>query len=274
MPNSKKIQIALLLISGLILWFILAWFFHLIGLNKAFAVFFSFLLISLTALWITFIYHAGFDPWPDVNLNRVNKLIALTFDDGPSKNFTEEILKVLKDKNVTASFFMLGKKIEQNQSLALSVLNNNCEIAAHTYGHKKLHKCSFKELAREMQKSISIVKEIYKEAGLSKKYKNIFRTPHGFKSIKLKIYTKRNNIKLIPWTRGVWDTDSPGSEWIFKHATKKPRQNEIILLHDGFGFQDSRDKEQIIGLIKALPRIIDFYKNKGYSFVKVSELID
>jgi peptidoglycan-N-acetylglucosamine deacetylase len=271
MPKTKKILIALLLLSGFIILILLAWLFRLIGLNTPFAAVFSFLIVSLTALWISFIYHAGFDPWPDIKLNKEQKLIALTFDDGPSEDFTDKILDILKDKNVPASFFMLGKKIEQNHDLALKVLNNNCEIGAHTYAHKKLHKCNFKELNNEIQNSISIIKDLYKEAGLSKEYKNIFRTPHGFKSLKLKFYTKKNKIKLIPWTRGVWDTNSPGSEWIFKHATKKPKQNEIILLHDGFGLQNSRDKNQVVGLIDALPRIIDFYKNKGYSFVKVSK---
>jgi peptidoglycan/xylan/chitin deacetylase (PgdA/CDA1 family) len=273
MPKRKKIQIASLIIAGIIILIILSHLLIFLGLNIVLAVGMSFLLTSLTALWLTFIFHAGFDPWPDVYLNKKQKLVALTFDDGPSDSFTNKILNILKEKNVPASFFMLGKKLSNNLELAKELIKNNCEIGAHTYGHKKLHKSSFKDIDAEIQKSIAIVEALYKEAGLYQKYIKIFRAPHGFKSIRLKIYTKKHKIKLIPWTRGVWDTDSPGSEWIFTHATKDPRKNEIILLHDGLGLKDETDQEQISGLITALPRIIDFYKNKGYSFVKVSELV-
>ncbi|MCX6111749.1 MAG: hypothetical protein NTY22_00450, partial [Proteobacteria bacterium] len=64
-----------------------------------------------------------------------------------------------------------------------------------------------------------------------------------------------------------------GPEWIFEKATKKPRNNEILLLHDGRGLKIDIPHTQVTGLLQALPKVIDFYKNKGYTFIKVSDFI-
>ena len=274
MPITKKLQIALIISAGIVVFIALNLFLLSIGLNKITAVVIPLLSLSITALWLNFIFNAGFDPWSDIVLNKQNKLVALTFDDGPSSNFTEKILTVLKEKKVPASFFVLGKKLSNNINLAEELLKNNCEIGAHTYAHKKLHRSSSSKIDNEIQKSLSLVKKLYQNVGLIAEYKPIFRAPHGFKSLRLKIYTKKNKIKLIPWTRGVWDTDSPGADWIFNMATKNPKKMEIILLHDGLGLENKKDDKQVLGLLDALPRIIDFYKNKGYSFVKVSKFIN
>ena len=118
-----------------------------------------------------------------------------------------------------------------------------------------------------------MIKELYKEAGREESYKPIFRSPHGFKNIRLNLYLKRHGLYLIPWTRGVWDTSSPGPEWIIEKATNKLRNNEIILLHDGKGLNTSVSDTQKTGLLQALPKVIDFYKNKGYTFIKVFDFI-
>jgi peptidoglycan/xylan/chitin deacetylase (PgdA/CDA1 family) len=78
---------------------------------------------------------------------------------------------------------------------------------------------------------------------------------------------------LVPWTRGVWDTSAPGAEWIIRRSIEHPKNNEIILLHDGKGLNQNTSELQQKGLLQALPKVIDFYKNKGYKFIKVSDFI-
>ena len=77
-------------------------------------------------------------------------------------------------------------------------------------------------------------------------------------------------LKLVGWTRGVWDTDNPNPDVLFLRATKRPRRIEVLLLHDGDDVRKgSLNREN---MLKALPRIIDFYREKGYKFYKLDEL--
>jgi len=228
---------------------------------------------TLIGIWIVYLFYPKFDPSCCIKCYDSKKLIALTFDDGPTMGFTEDILGILKDNSVKATFFMIGEKIEKNRSIALRVLKDGHDIGAHTYTHKKLHLSGSGQIAKEINSTVLMIKELYKEAGIETSYRPIFRSPHGFKNIRLNIYLKKHGLYLIPWTRGVWDTSSPGSEWIIEKAIKKPRNNEIILLHDGKGVNQSVSDSQRTGLLQALPKVIDFYKNKGYTFIKVFDFI-
>jgi len=230
--------------------------------------------IVYIAMGVYFLYkiYPKFDLSPDIKFNKDKKIVSLTFDDGPTKGFTEEILKVLKNKNVTASFFVLGSKIQSNVELIKKIIEQGCEIGTHTISHKKLHNASAPEIAAELEPAIDSIRDIYSELGKSQEFKKIFRPPHGFKNLALKRYLRSNSIKLIPWTRGVWDTDVLGSKWIIEKAIVKPMMNEIILLHDGLGLEGG-SKKQKADLLEALPKIIDFYKDNEYTFVKASSFL-
>lgn len=243
----------------------------LVFVQLLFGIIASIIYISIGVYFLYKIY-PKFDLSPDIQFNKNNKLISLTFDDGPTKGFTDDILSILKEKNVTASFFVLGSKAESNKELIKKIILQGCEVGAHTVSHKKLHNSSTSEITTELGPVIQLLENIHSEINKQKEFKRMFRSPHGFKNIALKRYLRSNSIKLIPWTRGIWDTDAPGSVWLIDKATVKPRKNEILLLHDGLGLEDVSN-EQKNGVLEALPKIIDFYKANGYTFVKVSEFI-
>jgi peptidoglycan-N-acetylglucosamine deacetylase len=262
MPLKIKIKVFGIIASYLAVW---------VFINQLFGVVAGLVYISIGIYFLYKIY-PKFDLSPDIRFDNSKKLISLTFDDGPSKVFTENILSILKDKNITGSFFVLGNKAVSNVDIIKKAILQNCEIGAHTINHKKLHNASASELTIEIEPVIKLIENSYSELGKPSEFKKMFRAPHGFKNVTLKRYLKSNSIKLIPWTRGIWDTDAPGSKFLIEKATSKPRNNEIILLHDGLGLNEA-SKEQMEGVLEALPKIIDFYKSNGYTFVKVSEFI-
>lgn len=232
----------------------------------------SILIVTLTTGCLIYTYVPAFDFSSDIK-SEGHKLVALTFDDGPSEEFTEDIIEILKAKDVTATFFVIGEKALKQKNTLYKIIDAGSELGAHTMNHKKLHLYPYNKLDGHIKPVIDIIESVYNDRSKPHEFKKIFRAPHGFKSINLKIYLKRNGISLIPWIRGVWDTDAPGEEWIFKYATKNPKNLEILLLHDGLGMNLNISQEQKNGVLRALPNIIDFYKNRGYTFVKVSELL-
>lgn len=260
MPLSVKIKVFL---------YLCLWSLVTILIYSAFGIWW---VLPYLAVSIYFLYkiYPKFDFYPDIRFSGKQKLIALTFDDGPTKGFTEKILKILKDNSVTATFFVIGNKAQKNKDILKQILSQGCELGAHTLNHTKLHNASYSKIGEEISPVISLLEDVH--SGSGKKFLKIFRSPHGFKNIALKRYLKANSIKLVPWTRGVWDTDAPGSNWIFQMATKNPKNNEIILLHDGLGLEDVAEGQKN-GVLEALPRIIDFYKGQGYSFVKASDYL-
>lgn len=273
MPLTQKIKIVFYILSGAVLSLLVSLFMYLLNNNLVLSLLVGFLPFIILGTWLTYIFYPKFDPTPSILFDNTKKLVALTFDDGPTNDFTEEILSILEQKKVNATFFVITKKACDNLDLTLKILKNGNELGAHTYTHKKLHTSNSQTFYKEINQSLLFIQSLYRKLDKEKDYKKIFRAPHGFKSIRLKRYLNNNNIALIPWTRGVWDTDSPGAEWIITKATEKPSNNEILLFHDGKGLDNSVLKTQRIGLLQALPKVIDFYKNKGYTFIKVSDLV-
>ena len=224
-------------------------------------------LIALYMMW------PRFDLSPDITLKLPKKYVALSFDDGPTEGFTEEILTILKDHSVCATFFVLGQKAKKYSSVVKMAIRQGHEIGVHSYNHKKLHLAGLKEIDRQIQKTGDVIDQLYKELKNQNKRIKIFRPPNGRKNILLKYYLKKNEYSLIPWTREVWDYLAPDASWIIRKATKRPSKNEIVLLHDGLGNDENVIERQKQGLLKALPEIIKYYKKNGYTFVKASAFI-
>ncbi|MEI6080561.1 MAG: polysaccharide deacetylase family protein [bacterium] len=265
MPIGQKIKVALYII----LWFVISLSISMLTSS----ILIGFIPTTIVGVWAIYLFYPKFDPFSSIRFDNSKKLVALTFDDGPTSGFTEAVLKILKEKSVKASFFMIGEKADKNKDLVLQVLKEGHEIGAHTYTHKKLHLASLEEIKEQVGGTIQMIRSIYADSNKADEYRPIFRAPHGFKSLRLKTYLRRQQIALVPWTRGVWDTSEPGHEWVFEKATHAPGNNEILLFHDGKGLSDTVTSLQKDGLLIALPKVIDFYKNKGYTFIKVSDFI-
>ncbi|CZR98109.1 MULTISPECIES: polysaccharide deacetylase family protein [Clostridioides] len=204
--------------------------------------------------------------YEDVIIKKGNddeKVIALTFDDGPDEVFTPQVLDILKKNDVKATFFVVGEKVEYNKKLLKRQYDEGHEIGNHTFTHINVAKNSYGKVEKEITDTQNAVKNVI---GVEPK---IFRPPYRAmsKSVCDIIVSKRMNIIL--WSNlDPRDWSNPGVGSIINTILTKVQNGNIILLHD---YNNKRnDKSQTI---QALEVVIPKLKEKGYKFVTISELI-
>lgn len=196
--------------------------------------------------------------------NDSEKVIALTFDDGPDEVFTPQVLDILKKNDVKATFFVVGEKVEYNKELLKRQYDEGHEIGNHTFSHINVAKSSYDKIEKEITDTQNAVKNVI---GVEPK---VFRPPYRAmsKSVCDIIVSKRMNIIL--WSNlDPRDWSNPGVASIINTILTKVQNGNIILLHD---YNNKRnDKSQTI---QALEVVIPKLKEKGYKFVTISELIE
>lgn len=185
---------------------------------------------------------------------NVEKLIALTFDDGPHPLITKRILDTLEKHGAKATFFMVGNRIDYCPKTVMRARTLGCEIGSHTWSHKNLTKLTDSEMNAEIQNSVDRITEATGEPV------KLVRPPEGALN-----ETVQNNIKypLI-----MWSVDS--KDWKHRNATKNYNaivnnvfDGCIILMHDIY-YATADTVEKLIPDLMA----------KGYKFVTVSELME
>lgn len=187
------------------------------------------------------------------NIDPDKKIIALTFDDGPSK-YTKSILDILKKHNVCATFFVVGNKVEFYQKELQRMLKEGSEIGNHSYSHKWLNRLNENEFKSELENTQKAVKKI---TGFTPK---LFRPTYGGYTNKLKTYT---DLKFVLWDVDSLDWKVKKTDKILKNVIPFASDGSIILMHDNHSY--SKD---------ALDKVISELENMGYQFVTVSELYE
>ncbi len=188
---------------------------------------------------------------PSRVIDYKKKVVALTFDDGPSK-YTKEISKILKDNDVCATFFVLGNKVNDYSDVLRELLDNGNEIGNHSYNHKWLSKLSVGELVNQIDKTQNI---IYQKLNYTPKY---LRPTYGSVTKTIK---KNTNLNIVLWTIDTKDWKYHNINTIIKEATINTEDGDIILMHDIF----ERTKNSLKVIIPKL-------KDQGFQFVTISEL--
>ena len=182
----------------------------------------------------------------------INKpIVALTFDDGPSK-YTNEILDILKDNDICATFFVLGNKVPYGQETLLKMLENGNEIGNHTYNHKWLAHLDEIEIKNQISKTQEVIFEY------TRYLPKVFRPSYGDIPKEMR---KEINLEVTLWNVDTLDWKLKNKTQIIKRATRNTKDGDIILMHDTY----KRTKD-------ALPEIINTLKKKGFQFVTISEL--
>ena len=189
--------------------------------------------------------------------------IALTFDDGPSSQFTPKVLDILRDNDVKATFFVLGKFIEKNKDILKREADEGHTIGNHTYSHVKGTIVDIKKIENELVKTDQL---ITKYAGESEKNVKYFRPPFGFENWRFLAESELLDYTVVLWSLDVGDWNKRKTEKdITSKIFKLAKNGSIILLHDG-----GLSREAVIA---ALPVIIKGLRNKGYKFVTIDEMI-
>ncbi len=183
------------------------------------------------------------------------KTIALTFDDGPHPQYTPQLLAVLKKANVPATFFVIGKMVEQYPDLIKQEDAAGHLVGNHTFSHVTLTKIPPEDIETEYRSCSDLVENII---GKRPKY---CRPPGGDYDDQVLLAAKDVGLITTLWTDDPGDYESPGVLAIENRTLKRLRSGSIILLHDGI--------QQTIDI---LPKLIQIAKSKGLTFVTVDKL--
>ncbi|WP_406354626.1 bifunctional polysaccharide deacetylase/glycosyltransferase family 2 protein [Streptomyces sp. NBC_00658] len=192
-----------------------------------------------------------------------DKTIVLTFDDGPNPTWTPQILKVLEENDVQATFFVVGSMVSRSPSVVKDLVDQGNEIGIHTFTHVDLSYQSTARLKRELvQTQLAL-------AGAAGIQTTLFRAPYSSEINAVDNYSwpVYKEIGGLGYTSVFVDTDSddwkqPGVSKIIKWATPEDNEGAVVLMHDAGG-----NRAQTV---KALGTYIKTMKAKGYSFTTVS----
>jgi peptidoglycan-N-acetylglucosamine deacetylase len=224
------------------------------------------LLVAITAAWGAFTPNTRLFGRVIANGRVTSTRAAITFDDGPSAEYTPPILDALAAAGVRATFFVLGRHVRAHPEIARRIVAEGHELASHGDDHSLLTFQGPTEIARQLRALDEAV--IHATGG---EPTPLFRAPHGFRSPFLVPVARRLGYRVVGWTAGVWDTTKPGVDRIVARSVAALRPGAIILLHDADGSGNHDDRTQTVD---ALPQIIAAGHRDGLEFVTISELAE
>ncbi len=196
--------------------------------------------------------------------NSKDKVIALTFDDGPDKDFTPQIIDILKKHNVKATFFVTGEKVGYYPEIVKRQFDEGHEIGNHTFTHINVSKRNYNEIYEEITKTQDIINEV------TGKEPQIFRPPYRALSTDMCFIVQQKKMNIVLWSNlDPRDWSNPGVNSIVDTILTKAENGSIILLHDYNKVRNNKSQT-----IQAIDIVIPKLKEMGYEFVTVSELID
>jgi peptidoglycan/xylan/chitin deacetylase (PgdA/CDA1 family) len=223
----------------------------------------AFLLLSII---ITYYEYHGFGNGEGIiRRGPAELVVALTFDDGPSPNFTPLVLDVLKKYDVRATFFLVGKHVEKYPDVARRIVEEGHEIGNHTYNHRDLVPSTSRKLKREIFRA---QEAIYRVTGV---YPHYFRPPRGIYSEAVRKFVVRHGFKMVLWTVSGVDWAGTPTRVIARRILRFVSPGAIILLHDSGALLKSEGHSRM-NTVKALEIVIPKLLEWGYRFVTVSEL--
>lgn len=192
------------------------------------------------------------------------KRIALTFDDGPDPRFTEDVLNVLNQYNVSGTFFLMGSRAIAYPEIVERINNEGHVIGNHTYFHPNLVKeADIPTLEREVTRTENTLNDIidYRTS--------LFRPPYGFLYNELVEKLAEMQYLIIGWSVDSLDWEEDPPEVIASNVLDNVHPGAIILMHDGADWDGDRTNT-----IAALRQIIPALQKQGYEFVTVPELLN
>jgi len=192
--------------------------------------------------------------------------VALTFDDGPDPTWTPKILRILKEKNAPAAFFVLGSQVQQYPDLLERIAADGHEIGNHTYTHHNLTLSGDEQIDLELNATTRLIEAV---TGHSTAY---FRPPYNSDGTpsqpgEMRALRVARDLGYLTVTQSIDpdDWERPGADALVLRVKNQRPNGSIILLHDAGG-----DRSQTVS---ALPRIIDYLRSRGDQIVPLSEII-
>ncbi|PSB00921.1 polysaccharide deacetylase family protein [Merismopedia glauca] len=193
--------------------------------------------------------------------SRDEKVVALTFDDGPHPQYTSELLKVLDKYQVPATFFWLGVCVERSPKVALEVYHQKHQIGLHGYEHRSFINMTRHQLHQSLTKNRDVISQICGHDGAQL---TDVRPPNGLFTPQTLDWLQGWNYRPVMWSVVPVDWTRPGVNTVADRVLQQVQNGSVIVLHDGYsGGQDvAATVEQLIPLIR----------DRGYRFVTIDYL--
>ena len=189
--------------------------------------------------------------------NSDEKVVALTFDDGPFPMYTPLILEILKKHGIKATFFVNGVYAERLPQLIVDINKGGHEIGNHTYSHKNLTRVNSNLMNSQLERTDAA---IYRVTG---KRTTLLRPPGGRINRETADKLKKRGYTIVMYSINPGDFWQRDPDKLNGYITSRLHNGGIILLHNGF-----------IHTVRMLPGMIDEVQRRGYRFVTVSELAE
>jgi peptidoglycan/xylan/chitin deacetylase (PgdA/CDA1 family) len=180
-------------------------------------------------------------------------VVALTFDDGPHSRYTEELLDGLAERNVKATFFLIGCNVEGKEELVQRMQNEGHLIGSHTYNHTQLTTLSEEDALAEIARCNALLESI---TGIPTTY---IRPPYGSWNSS---WSDALNMQVVLWDVDPEDWNCLDTDTVVNRILNNVSDGDIILLHDIY--QTS---------VEAALQVVDILQSQGYQFARVDELL-
>jgi peptidoglycan/xylan/chitin deacetylase (PgdA/CDA1 family) len=197
-------------------------------------------------------------------LPKATRQLALTYDDGPNDPHTLHLLEVLAKHNVHATFFMVGRYVEQRADIVREVARAGHIIGNHTFTHPLLTFKSAAEIRGELTTCHKALEDAIGE------HSSLFRPPFGGRRPATLRIARELGLQPIMWNITGYDWDAPPASVIEEKVSRRIDGGNVILLHDGGHRRMGADRSQTV---QATDALITRYKQEGYEFATISKML-
>ena len=197
-------------------------------------------------------------------LPRSSRQIALTYDDGPNDPHTLRLLEVLARQDVQATFFLIGRHVQQHQEIAREIVQAGHAVGNHTFTHPLLTFKSESEIRQQLSECRAALQDAIGE------HSNLFRPPFGGRRPAVLRVARELGLAPVMWNVTGYDWNAPPAEAIERKVAKQIRGGDVILLHDGGHKQMGADRSNTV---IATDHLIATYKSEGYDFLTIPQMM-
>jgi len=190
--------------------------------------------------------------------------LALTYDDGPNDPHTRQLLDVLAKHNVLATFFLIGRYVQQRPEIAREIAAAGHVVANHTFTHPLL---TFKSENEIRQQLLDCRAALHDAIG---QHSNLFRPPFGGRRPAVLRIARELGLEPVMWNVTGYDWTAPPAAEIERKVSRQVRGGDVILLHDGGHKEMGADRSQTV---IATDQILTRNRSEGYSFVTIPQMM-
>jgi peptidoglycan-N-acetylglucosamine deacetylase len=192
------------------------------------------------------------------------KVVALTFDDGPNDPCTSAILDILKAENTKATFFLIGKNVENMPETARRIVKEGHAVGSHSYDHPRFDQISEEQMRDQLARAGKAIQSV---TGVRP---DLFRPPFGLYGTNIDVICRELGYRIAGWSASASDWNPCTSEEVARRILNRACPGAIFLLHDGYVTHPGADRWATVGAVKL---IVKDLKARGYRFVTIPELL-